>query len=127
LAHVVYAVVFTVCNGFHPQDLITAAILLALTVLTYLWLKPGLGKMQGPVILYMLVICVMLNRAVSTFWGDYFTPTQRWLIALGALLFWLSDLLLAVNRFYRPFKARPLSLYLYYGGQLLIALSPSFF
>lgn len=127
LAHVVYSIAFTVPNGFHPQDLISAAVLLAVGVAVYLALRPGLGSMKGPVILYIVVICVMVNRAVSAFFGDAFSTTQAWLMTLGATLFWLSDLLLAINRFRRPIKAEPLGLFLYYGGQLLIALSPSYF
>jgi uncharacterized membrane protein YhhN len=127
LAHVVYSIAFTVPNGFHPGDLITAAVLLVVAVAVYLYLKPGLRSMKGPVIFYILIICFMVNRAVSTFFGDAFTTTQAWLITLGAILFWLSDLMLAVNRFRRPFKAEATSLFLYYGGQLLIALSPSYF
>lgn len=127
LAHIVYSVVFTVPNGFHRQDLISGAMLLALAVPIYLYLRPGLGGLKGPVILYILVICFMVNRAVSTFWGEAFTQTQAWLMSTGAFLFWLSDLMLAINRFRHPFRAESLSLFLYYGGQLLIALSPSFF
>jgi uncharacterized membrane protein YhhN len=127
LAHVVYSIVFTVPNGFHPQDLITAVVLLLIAVPVYLFLLPGLQSLKIPVIFYILVICFMVNRAISTFFGDAFTTTQAWLMAIGAILFWLSDLLLAINRFRRPFKAEPLGLFFYYGGQLLIALSPSFF
>jgi len=126
-AQIVYSVVFTVPNGFHTQDLITAAVLLVLAALIFLYLKPGLGKMQGPVIFYIVAICFMVNRAVSTHFGSFFNTTQAWLIAVGATLFWVSDLLLAVNRFRRPFRLERLGLYLYYGGQLLIALSPSYF
>ncbi len=127
LAHVVYSVGFTLFNGFYAQDLISAAVLLVLAVGVYAYLRPGLGKMRGPVILYILVICFMVDRAVSTFFGTAFTATQAWLLTLGATLFWLSDLVLAVNRFRHPFEANRLGLYLYYGGQLLIALSPSYF
>jgi uncharacterized membrane protein YhhN len=127
LAHVVYAIGFTLPNGFYAQDLISAGVLLAIAVAVYAYLKPGLGGMKGPVIFYIAVICVMVNRAVSTFYGDYFSQTQAWLLTLGASLFWLSDLVLAVNRFRRPFEANRLSLFLYFGGQLLIALSPSYF
>jgi len=127
LAHVVYAVTFTVPNGFHPQDLITGAALLAFGVAVYLYLRPGCGKMKVPVLIYVLVILFMVNRALSTFFGDAFTTTQAWLLSLGAILFMLSDLILAVNRFCHPFEANRLGLFLYYGGQLLIALSPSFF
>jgi uncharacterized membrane protein YhhN len=127
LAHIVYSIAFTVPNGFHPGDLATGAVLLVLAAGVYLYLKPGLGAMQGPVIVYMLIICLMVNRAASTFFGDVFGTTQAWMMTLGATFFWLSDLALAVNRFRHPFKAERLSLFLYYGGQLLIALSPSYF
>ncbi len=127
LAHIVYSIAFTVPNGFHPQDLVTALILIAAAVPIYLFLRPGLGKMRVPVIFYILVICIMVNRAASTFFGDAFTILQASLVTAGAVLFWLSDLLLAVNRFRLPFKTEPLGLFLYYGGQLLIALSPAFF
>ncbi len=127
LAHVVYSIAFTIPSGFHTADLITGAALLALGVGAYLYLLPGLGKIKGPVIFYILAICFMVNRAVSTFFGDTFTTTQAWLMTLGATLFWLSDLVLAVNRFRHPFPANRYGLFLYYGGQLLIALSTSYF
>jgi uncharacterized membrane protein YhhN len=127
LAHVVYAVAFTVPNGFHPEDLISAAVLLILAAAVYAYLLPGLGAMKGPVLFYILVISFMVNRAVSTFFGGTFSPAQAWLLTLGASFFWLSDLMLAVNRFRRPFKAEATSLFFYYAGQLLIALSPSYF
>lgn len=127
LAHIEYSLTFTVLNGFHSQDLITAALLLAIALPIYLFLQPGLGRMRTPVILYILVISLMVNRAISTFFGDAFTISQAWLMTVGAVLFWLSDLLLGINRFRLPFKAEPFGLFPYYGGQSLIALSPSFF
>jgi uncharacterized membrane protein YhhN len=127
LAHVVYAIVLTVFNGFHPQDLVTGAILLLVAAIVFVYLRPGLGSMQGPVLAYILIICFMVNRAISTFFGEAFNTTQAWQLTIGASLFWLSDLALAVNRFRTPFAANRLSLFLYFGGQLLIALSPSYF
>jgi uncharacterized membrane protein YhhN len=127
LAHIVYSIGLSLWNGFYPQDLISGAILLVLAIAAYLYLKPGLAGMQWPVILYIVVICFMVNRAISTFFGDTFNPIQAWLLSVGATLFWLSDLILAVNRFRHPFGANRLGLYLYYGGQLLIALSPTYF
>jgi uncharacterized membrane protein YhhN len=127
LAHVVYSIAFTAPNGFHPQDLVTGAILLVLGIGIYLYLRPGLGRMGGSVALYILVICFMVNRAASTFFGTAFSLAQAWLVTFGAFLFWVSDLLLAINRFRKPLRAAPLGLLLYYAAQLLIALSPSFF
>jgi alkylglycerol monooxygenase len=127
LAHVAYAVTFTLFNGFYPGDLASGGVLLALAVVVYRYLEPGLEKMKGPVIVYIAVTCFMVNRAISAFFGTTFTRTQAWLMSAGAFLFWISDLMLAVNRFRRPFKYHRIGLAFYYGGQLLIALSPAFF
>jgi uncharacterized membrane protein YhhN len=127
LAQIVYAAGLTLLNPFHPQDLLSAAVLLVVAVAVFIYLRPGLGSMQIPVAFYISVICLMVNRAISTFFGTAFTATQAWLLSLGACLFWLSDLLLAVNRFRHPFAANRLGLFLYFAGQLLIALSPSYF
>jgi uncharacterized membrane protein YhhN len=127
LAHVMYSIGFTVPNGFHMQDLVSGAVLLGLGIGVFVYLRPGLGRMGGPVALYIFVICLMVNRAVSTFFGTAFSLTQAWLVTSGAFLFWVSDLVLAVNRFRKPLRGAPLGLLLYYGAQLLIALSPSFF
>jgi uncharacterized membrane protein YhhN len=127
LAHVVYSITFTGPNGFHPADIATGAVLLVVAVAIYLYLRPGLGRMQGPVIAYTLIICFMVNRAISAFFGDAFTITQAWLLSLGAVFFMLSDIVLAVNRFRRPMEKHRLSLFAYYLGQLLIALSPAYF
>jgi uncharacterized membrane protein YhhN len=127
LAHVMYAIGFTLFNGFHPQDLVTAVVLVAIGIPIYLYLRPGLGRLHGPVVLYLLVILIMVHRALSTFFGDTFTTTQAWLLSLGAILFLLSDLILAVDRFRHPFELSRLRLHLYYAGQILIALAPHYF
>lgn len=127
LGHVAYTITFTLFNGFYTGDLISGLVLLILAIVIYRYLEPGLGKIKGPVIGYIAIICLMVNRAVSAFFGTAFTPTQAWLMTVGATLFWISDLMLAVNRFRRPFRAHRLSLAFYYGGQLLIALSPAYF
>jgi len=127
LAHVVYAVFFTLPNGFHTGDLISGALLLIVAVAIYRYLKPGLGALETPVIAYIAIICFMVNRAASAFFGTAFSPTQAWLLTAGALLFMLSDLILAANRFRQPLKYERFSLAIYYAGQLLIALSPAYF
>ena len=127
LGHVAYAVTFTLFNGFYLADLASAGVLLVLAAAVYRYLKPGLERMKGPVIAYTAIICIMVNRAFSTLFGTTFTPTQAWLLTVGAFLFWFSDLILAVDRFRRPFEYHRINLALYYGGQLLIALSPAYF
>jgi uncharacterized membrane protein YhhN len=127
LAHIAYGVTLSLLVGFRRADWISAAILLALGTAVYFYLAPGLGEMKGPVIAYMLLISFMVHRAISAFWSDAFSPAQAWMLAVGAVLFWISDLILAIVRFRRPFRHHRLSLVAYYAGQLLIALSASFF
>jgi uncharacterized membrane protein YhhN len=127
LTHVVYSLAFTVLNGFHAADIVTGAVLLGVGAAIFFYLRPGLGSMKVPVILYIFITCFMVNRAISTFFGDAFTTTQAWLISLGAISFMFSDIVLAVNRFHHPMEKHRLSLFPYFLGQLLIALSPSYF
>lgn len=127
LAHVTYSLAFTLTGGFHPADWMPGAALAVVGVAAYLYLWPGLGNMKLPVALYVLVIAFMVSRAISTFFSPAFTQTQAWIIAWGATLFFLSDLLLALHRFRVKRKWHRANLALYYAGQFLIAFSASFF
>ncbi len=127
LAHVVYGFLFGAYAGLTAADLFTGGILLVIGVIVYRYLSPGLGRLKIPVATYMIVICLMLQRALAAFFGGRLTTSQAWLIGLGAFLFWVSDLILGINRFRRPFEYHRISLAFYYAGQLLIALSASYF
>jgi uncharacterized membrane protein YhhN len=126
LAHLAYTVTLTLYNGLHLADLIHGVVLLVLGIAIYRYLEPGLNEMKGPVVVYLVVICLMVNRALSTFSGTSFSPAQAWLVSIGSILFWVSDLILAVTRYRQPWKYGRISLAFYYSGQLLIALSASF-
>jgi uncharacterized membrane protein YhhN len=127
LAHVVYAVVFTVPLGYAPVDLWSAAVMLVVSGLVYAYLYPGLGRMKVSVLGYVLVIGFMVHRAAAAFRGEFFSPAQAWLVTAGAVLFYVSDLMLAVNKFRRPFRYNRLSLAFYYAGQTCLALSAGMF
>lgn len=127
ITHIIYSIVFTTHSGFVRMDWIPAIILFGLAILIYGYLYSGLGKMKFPVMCYVLVISFMMHRALSTFSGAFFNANQAWAITLGAGLFYLSDLILAINKFKRPLKYNRLSLAFYYSGQLLIALSTGLF
>jgi uncharacterized membrane protein YhhN len=125
-AQLAYTLVFTLYNRFQRPDPITGGVLLGIAVAAYLVLLPGLDRMKVPVAVYILVICLMVNRAWSTLFGDFFGRAAAWLVAVGAFLFWISDLMLGINRFRRPFSWNRISLGFYYAGQLLIALSAAY-
>jgi uncharacterized membrane protein YhhN len=127
LAHVAYTVVFSLLGRISILSLITALVLLGLNLGFYRLIHANLGTMRGPVIAYMLVISLMVIQAVSTLASPVFGQGQAVMIAVGAVLFYVSDIILAAARFWRPWKYDRISLAFYYSGQLLIALAASYF
>jgi len=127
LAHVAYAVVFTILGVFSARDLLSAALILAPGAGMFLLIRPNLGTMKVPVLVYIVVISVMVNRAASTLLSPVFEASQAWMVLVGAILFYISDVILAANRFWKPWKYNRISLAFYYSGQLLIALAASCF
>lgn len=125
--HVAYTVVFSLYGVWTGWDVLTVVLLAAFGAAFFRLIKPNLGKLKLPVIFYMAIISAMVNRAAAAFVSPDFTREQAWMIAGGALLFYLSDVMLATNRFWKPWPYHRFSLALYYGGQLLIALSASYF
>ncbi len=127
IGHIVYAATFTVLGKFSTADILSAVVLLTIGGGFYRLIKSNLGTMRAPVILYIVVISVMVNRAIATLASSVFTREQAWLIAVGAILFYISDVILAANRFWKPWRYHRISLVFYYSGQLLIALSANYF
>lgn len=127
LGHVAYTITFALYTSFAGKDYITAGVLLVIGLALFIYLLPNLGSMKGPVILYILVISVMVNRAIAAFDSESFSYAQAMIIAAGAILFYVSDVILAVSRFGKPWKYNRISLAFYYAGQYLIAISASYF
>lgn len=119
IGHVFYIFAFTSGVGFG----FTVSILLPVGVfggIVFLLLRPHLKTMLWPVVVYILVICLMATQAWSR-WSEIGGSLQA---ALGAALFLISDAILALNRFRKPFRrARAMNLSTYFLAQWLIALS----
>lgn len=60
-----------------------------------------LGALKFPVIVYAIVLMVMVLQALFRF--GYTTLKSFWFVFAGALLFMLSDSLIAINKFLAPF------------------------
>jgi uncharacterized membrane protein YhhN len=127
LAHIAYTAVFASLGRFSGWDAASIPILAAAGIGFYALIQANLGSLRIPVIAYMLVISIMVSRAISTFASPTFRPEQAVVIASGAVLFYISDVILAANRFWKPLQYDRVSLAFYYGGQVLIALSASYF
>jgi uncharacterized membrane protein YhhN len=79
----------------------------------------GQGRLIAPVILYGLVISSMLYAAMSTIFNPAWKTGASFLVSVGAFLFYLSDLILAWNKFVSPVKNGPiLNILAYYLGQI---------
>ena len=84
------------------------------------WLWPHLGRRRIPVVAYIVAITAMVWGGGSVSWAG----VLPWTAAVGAILFYFSDLAVARHRFVHPsFVNRALGLPLYYAGQLLLALT----
>ncbi len=127
LGHIVYTVVFSRLGQPSMQDLLSGLIVLSVGVGFYRMIHANLGPMKIPVIAYIVIISLMVVQASSTFASPLFSQQQAWMISAGALLFYISDVILAATRFWRPWKYGRISLGFYYAGQLLIALAASDF
>lgn len=126
LGHLAYLVTLTLHGGWGWADWILLALVAVPAIKIYGLLKPGLGAMRVPVLVYITIISLMVQRALSTLFVSHFDRPAAWMVATGAVLFYLSDVILAYSRFVRPLKGLPFSLILYYAGQTLIGLSTHF-
>jgi len=115
LAHIAYAWAFIDAGVKHYELKVTALVVIAAMIGCYVWLYKHLkGLMKTAVPAYLAAIGLMLIAAMLTR-----HPAQH-LIVAGAVLFVLSDLFVARQRFVSPgFNNRLLGLPLYYAGQLL--------
>lgn len=121
LAHVFYCLVFF---KYRNPKTNPTALIIVLTIyafgLFYL-LKDNLGELLIPVILYIMVILTMV---ITAFLRQKKVPQQSFiLVFIGAILFVISDSILALNKFYLPLPFSSLGIMLTYGlAQLFIVL-----
>ncbi len=79
----------------------------------------GQARMVNPVILYSTVITVMLYAAMTTISNPEWKTDASFFVSMGAFLFYLSDIILAWNKFVSPIKnGRILNIAAYHLGQI---------
>lgn len=121
LAHVFYIIFF---NKVRTSELISQKWWLLLIVVLYYgffitFISPHLGDMLLPVRVYAVVISIMFMLAMHML---YLKQQRAGLfMMLGALLFVISDSVLAINKFYETFQYAGFIIMLTYGlAQLFI-------
>ncbi len=124
LTHILYIVYFLGIKPVQPS-LLKQYPWITLLVLAYgfglvYFLFPKLGELKIPVIVYATVICSMLLCSFHIF--RRVNTNAGWLFIGGALLFVLSDSLLAINKFNAAFpSASFLIMFTYCVAQYFIA------
>lgn len=116
LAHLAYIVFFhrvRLSENISPRPLLLVIVVLYYAGLIYL-LSPFLGDMKIPVRVYGIVICFMFMLAMHMLFIEN-KKAGRYMMT-GALLFILSDSLLALNKFFRSFEAAGILVMLTYAG-----------
>ena len=123
--HIFYILYFSKLSAV-PQKLKEKKMMMLLPVLLYVLLLlyilyPSLGDLKIPVIVYAIVLTSMLSMALWQ--SQKIDSSIAKLFIAGAISFVLSDSLLALNKFYHPFKAAGfLIMFTYCLAQYLIVL-----
>lgn len=92
--HIVYIALFALAivrHGMRKDGLILATALAAFGAAMFVWLRPGLGALAAPATGYLAVIVIMAALAAMV--------NGPRLITLGAILFVISDSLIAASWF----------------------------
>ena len=115
--HVAYIAAFVLTGLALLYVGIGAGVIVLMGIPVLMWLTPKLTDMKVPVYAYMVVISIMVALSMGA-WGE----TGNWLLPVGAIIFYVSDICVARDRFVAPGPInRYIGLPLYYGGQLILA------
>jgi uncharacterized membrane protein YhhN len=122
--HILYVIAFFNVGSAGPLVWATLVVCLCLSAGVFVWLRPHLGEMLGPVIAYIVIITAMVVAASSLTANTGIDMTARVLIFAGAVLFYVSDIFVARHRFVKKeFLNRAAGLPMYYAAQFMIAFS----
>jgi len=123
LAHVAYVIGFLGIAVWSPHVAIVAVVVGLSSVLLVRAIWKGAAGMHAATIAYAAVISAMVITASATVGGPLLMAPYA---AVGAVLFYVSDSSLALNRFRRPVPHIALyAMGIYWLGQLGIAIAAS--
>ncbi|WP_417856288.1 lysoplasmalogenase [Xanthomarina gelatinilytica] len=120
-AHIFYVLVFLKQRNKSKKGWVFMGLMLVYGILLFYFLRDGLNNLLYPVIIYMVVI---LSMATTAFLRQGQVAKNSYiLVFVGAILFMISDSILALNKFYQPLPFTNFSIMFTYGfAQLFIVL-----
>ena len=118
LTHIFYITAFLVYNssiGIISVQVIVVLIVFSLLAVTfYCIFYKKLGKMKIPVLIYITIMAIMSSLSIRV----------SWLVFAGAVSFIVSDMELALNKFYKPIPHKSIiNSIFYFPAQFIFALS----
>ncbi|MBU3671027.1 MAG: lysoplasmalogenase [Sinobacteraceae bacterium] len=124
VAHLLYLCAFV--RRTRAPALGWAAAVATFGTVVFVTLQPYLGELRGAVLAYVIVICSMMWRALAQLGREEVAAlAARW-SALGAVIFAISDVLVARNRFVAASMTTQVALMiLYWSAQWMLAASVS--
>lgn len=122
LAHVAYVAAYVTVTRLLSLKRGVPFALLGVGMGVFLW--PRLEGLALPVMAYVAVICAMMWRSAALVNGGGLGQREQWAALVGALMFGMSDALLAFKLFVQPVPGSSyMIMLLYWAGQLGIAFS----
>lgn len=100
LGHILYLAAFYSLEKFRPMDLCLVLPLAAISIFMVVgtpWITVTDPLLKKLLLGYAVIIAAMLGKA----WSNLLCKPSpyRWLLAIGSVLFWFSDLVLAIDMF----------------------------
>jgi uncharacterized membrane protein YhhN len=100
LGHILYLAAFYSLEKFRPMDLCLVLPLAAISIFMVVgtpWITVTDPLLKKLLLGYAVIIAAMLGKA----WSNLLCKPSpyRWLLAIGSMLFWFSDLVLAIDMF----------------------------
>lgn len=119
LAHVAYTIAFLTLEPSASSTVVAAMTFFTVGAILGRWIMPAVpNDLRAPVASYMIAITAMVVTATAL------AADGRWMIAVGGLLFYVSDVAVARNQFIASnWRNKAWGLPTYYAGQTLLALS----
>lgn len=129
MAHICYIIGFKLAQKsetrIHQVDFVKTFFLnlpiYLIAAFTFYLINPNLGNIKIPVITYIIVIVSMVATARDRF--KKCNHSSFWQVFIGALLFFVSDGIIALSKFYKAFpESQVLIMGTYATAQLLIIM-----
>lgn len=129
MAHICYIIGFRLAqkseSKIHQVDFVRTFFfnlpIYMVAAITFYLINPNLGNLKIPVIAYLIVIVSMVTTARERF--KKCDPYSFWQVFIGALLFFVSDGIIALSKFYKAFpESGVLIMGTYATAQLLIVM-----